>query len=492
MGHVRRMPPERRLDHANLAKWLAAEPARWKAWYDRFEASRNELLEIGPDRERSTLPPWTEVCEILPHVFRYAKLRVVNSDDTAVDAPLQFERSYSPNGSSLPRDVYSVIIGGNRLSRGLTIEGLCIAYYTRTAATLLEDTTVQRERWFGYRGRHLEFCRLFTHRSLALTLQRFHEHDEDLREQLSWHLTHGKRPDNATFRFLTLRDSLPTAKLGRGRGPGVIDVSGSRPFVDRVQMGQAPLELSAAESNEAAAAAFATTILSAGESIEDRSGKPIAAVLRDREATEVISFLEQFVYTFHNPDPRVGIGWNLRDYYRPPDRGYAATRPGIPARTDPFLVAAYLRFWQAAYERCRSDPSSNRYRGGDSISPWIPIPPPRFNLALRFGTLVPTRRSPFRHRLLNRAVSDNGAVGSRWGGRGYGSAGDEWIDLHTVPTNTATPRASGSPGLVLLHIIGEGAEGISKNGETYVFDRPCLGLVIPSGGPCIQFVLAEG
>ena len=492
LGQVRHTLPERRIDDDALAGWLAAEAERWRAWYNRYQTSRSELLEISPDRQRAPLGAWSDVCGLLPQVFRYTKLRVVNSDESAVDVPLQFNPSYSHDGLNSPRDVYSVIIGGNRLSRGLTIEGLCISYYTRTAVTLLEDTTVQRERWFGYRGRHLEFCRLFTHRSLALQLRRFHEHDEDLREQLFWHLRHGKKPEKATFRFLTLRASRPTAKLGRGRGPEIIDVSGSRPFIDRVQMGQGTLERSAAAANEANAALLGATMLEAGESIGDRSGNQIAAVLRDRHASEVVRFLERLVYTFHNPDPLAGIGWNLREFYRPRHPDYATTRVGVSPRADPFLIAAYLKFWQAAYEECESDPSRNRYRARDSVTTWVPVPPPRFNLALRFGTLRPTPSSPFNHQLLNRAVSENGAVGSRWGGRGYGSRGDEWIDWKGVPTDKAVPRPTGSPGLALLHIIGRDATGISNNGETYAFDRPCVGLVIPGGGPCIQFVLAEG
>ena len=257
-------------------------------------------------------------------------------------------------------------------------------------------------------------------------------------------------------------------------------------------MGPGSLERLAAAANEAAAAKIAATILEDGEPIEDRSGNQIAAVLRDTHVTDIVSFLERFVYTFHNPDPRVGIGWNLREFYRPPHPKYATTRPGLSPRADPFLIAAYLKFWQTAYEQCKRDPSSNRFRSADSVSTWVPVSPPRFNLALRFGMLRPTPRSPFTHQLLNRAVAENGVVGSRWGGRGYGSPGDEWIDVAAAPTDRATPRSIRSPGLALLHVIGSDARGISKNGVAYAFDRPCVGLVIPSGGPCIQFVLAEG
>ena len=39
-------------------------------------------------------------------------------------------------------DLYSIIIGGNKLSRGLTLEGLCISYFCRSSETIAEDTTV--------------------------------------------------------------------------------------------------------------------------------------------------------------------------------------------------------------------------------------------------------------------------------------------------------------------------------------------------------------
>lgn len=42
-----------------------------------------------------------------------------------------------------------VAIGGNSLSRGLTLEGLCVSYFYRN--TQMYDTLMQMGRWFGYR-----------------------------------------------------------------------------------------------------------------------------------------------------------------------------------------------------------------------------------------------------------------------------------------------------------------------------------------------------
>lgn len=53
-----------------------------------------------------------------------------------------------------------IAVGGDKLSRGLTLEGLTISYFTRAAGAM--DTLMQMGRWFGYRHGYLDLCRLFT------------------------------------------------------------------------------------------------------------------------------------------------------------------------------------------------------------------------------------------------------------------------------------------------------------------------------------------
>lgn len=483
--NIARVAPRDRISGDHLARWLESEPEAWRAWHTDFRRSRQVLLEVSPDRIRSDFPRWEDVHAALHDVFQHVELRVVNSDDDSVDAPLQFQPTYVVDGIRPPRDVYSIVIGGNRLSRGLTLEGLCVSYYTRSSNTLVEDTTVQRERWFGYRGHHLEFCRLFTHRSLGIRLRRFHEHDEDLRRQLAWNVQNGRSPANATYRFLTIRDSVPTAKQGRGYGPLRLDMSGARVFIDRVQMGKGTPELIAAGRNQEAALAIAENVLGGGEPLQEDRGY----VRKDVSPEEVSDYLDRFVYSFHNPDPNRGIGWNLRSYYRSHDASLSVTGYGFLPSSDPFLLAAYLRFWGAACEECRTDPTTIRFRAADGVSDWRPRPPPAFNVALRYGTLAPDPESPFAHRLLNREVDGDGYVGSRWGGR-RGGVGDEWIDI-PPGGNRESPRDVGQPGLMLLHVIGRQARGLKGYGEPYPYDRPCVGLVIPEGGPALEVVMAE-
>lgn len=53
-----------------------------------------------------------------------------------------------------------IAIGGDKLSRGLTLEGLTVSYFTRSASAM--DTLMQMGRWFGYRPGYLDLCRLYT------------------------------------------------------------------------------------------------------------------------------------------------------------------------------------------------------------------------------------------------------------------------------------------------------------------------------------------
>jgi hypothetical protein len=53
----------------------------------------------------------------------------------------------------------AIVIGGHRLSRGLTLEGLSVSYFTRNSKAY--DTLMQMCRWFGYRPRYKDLCRVY-------------------------------------------------------------------------------------------------------------------------------------------------------------------------------------------------------------------------------------------------------------------------------------------------------------------------------------------
>ena len=66
-----------------------------------------------------------------------------------------------------PDGYWVIAVGGLKLSRGLTLEGLSISFFLRNA--LAYDTLTQMCRWFGYRDGYEDLCRLYL-------LQSAHEH----------------------------------------------------------------------------------------------------------------------------------------------------------------------------------------------------------------------------------------------------------------------------------------------------------------------------
>lgn len=59
----------------------------------------------------------------------------------------------------VPPGVRVIAVGGNSLSRGLTLEGLCVSYFLRNSRAY--DTLLQMGRWFGYRDGYRDLCRVF-------------------------------------------------------------------------------------------------------------------------------------------------------------------------------------------------------------------------------------------------------------------------------------------------------------------------------------------
>lgn len=56
-------------------------------------------------------------------------------------------------------EVWKILVGGTKLSRGFTVEGLTVTVYTRV--TVAADTLMQMARWFGYRKHYRDLVRLY-------------------------------------------------------------------------------------------------------------------------------------------------------------------------------------------------------------------------------------------------------------------------------------------------------------------------------------------
>lgn len=80
--------------------------------------------------------------------------------------------------------LHKIYIGGDLLQRGLTFPNLIVSYFTRFAKSGGNmDTTLQRARWFGYRSKYLDICKIFTTNDIAKEFAVLAEVEDDLWEQ---------------------------------------------------------------------------------------------------------------------------------------------------------------------------------------------------------------------------------------------------------------------------------------------------------------------
>lgn len=111
--------------------------------------------------------------ELKPHLARAIEklteggvpVSVVNSD------PSIQENQQSIDFES--QDVWRILVGGTKLSRGFTIEGLTVSYYRRR--TLQADTMMQAGRWFGFRPGYQDLVRLYIRRDDEIDLYKAFE-----------------------------------------------------------------------------------------------------------------------------------------------------------------------------------------------------------------------------------------------------------------------------------------------------------------------------
>ena len=108
-----------------------------KMWVEDFEPTSDHIrtLDIGRALPSTT---WEQVSEHLVNSVEKIQPQVVNSErKDAID--------YDGNAA---QGLSIIAIGGDKLSRGLTLEGLSISYFLRASKC---RTLMQMGRWFGYR-----------------------------------------------------------------------------------------------------------------------------------------------------------------------------------------------------------------------------------------------------------------------------------------------------------------------------------------------------
>lgn len=119
-------------------------------------------------------------------------------------------------------------VGGNRLSRGLTLEGLTVSYFLRTATMC--DTLLQMARWYGFRRGYEDLIRIWTTDGIARWFSELALVEQSMRDSITALARAERRPYQMAIRLRAHSDLLLTARNKSGAAKTVQDSwSGEHP-----------------------------------------------------------------------------------------------------------------------------------------------------------------------------------------------------------------------------------------------------------------------
>lgn len=119
-----------------------------RIWQMEFEPTCEAIRHSAPEENLVTVT-WPQVAAELAEAVARIEIKEINGHATDALDYVAHRQGFNV-----------VAIGGDKLSRGLTLEGLSVSYFLR--ASQMYDTLMQMGRWFGYRPGYLDLCRLFT------------------------------------------------------------------------------------------------------------------------------------------------------------------------------------------------------------------------------------------------------------------------------------------------------------------------------------------
>lgn len=146
----------------------------------------SKFLKNVIERKESAIKKLKECCDVVfptnsDKIYNYIIDNIARNNLIVMNSDL--EKHYQNNKSAtIPEVPFTIVIGGNIVSRGITFENLLSMFFTRTAKTIQQDTYIQRARMFGNRKEYLERFTLYITKDLySAWSQCFRSHDLSLR-----------------------------------------------------------------------------------------------------------------------------------------------------------------------------------------------------------------------------------------------------------------------------------------------------------------------
>ena len=197
-------------------------------WLEDFALTSRKVVELHAEMALGcTELTWDDVQSKLVEASQRIQVKVING--AARDALDYWDH---------PEGLSAIAIGGDKLSRGLTLEGLSISYYLR--ASRMYDTLLQMGRWFGYRPGYVDLCRLYT----TEELREFYSHitmaTDELRQEFDQMADRGMTPMQFGLRVRTHPAGLVITAANKMRNGTPMSLSYSNTISETITFDRSP------------------------------------------------------------------------------------------------------------------------------------------------------------------------------------------------------------------------------------------------------------
>ena len=181
---------------------------------------REEYRDYGiPDDEINDYPDYREIEKEISHIvnlnlnkirlneneeLKYGEgihLCIDNCMNNGINEENEHVRLVYPSRQNMPDKAPAfLVIGGQTLSRGLTLEGLLCTYFLRT--TKQADTLMQMGRWFGYRKGYELLPRIWITKKTRQKFEFLSDLDQELRNEINLMEINGISPSECGPRIM--------------------------------------------------------------------------------------------------------------------------------------------------------------------------------------------------------------------------------------------------------------------------------------------------
>lgn len=274
-------------------------------WERDFALTSKQVLEAVPDPSATPLA-WADVEPLIASAaLSIQQPRQING----LAGEVLDYKTHEKTGLNV------IAIGGDKLSRGLTLEGLTISYFLR--ASKMYDTLMQMGRWFGYRPGYLDLCRLYTTSEMASWFSHIAEASDELKADFDRMAATGGTPRDFGHRVRSHPLMLVTSKVKMRNGQA-IDISFQGDISETIDFWRTRDRLSANWN-----AATRLIELVEGRGIERESTRGRQLIWRSVDVDAVLEFLA--AYTEHEASRKVRTSL-LADYIRAEGQSDRLTR----------------------------------------------------------------------------------------------------------------------------------------------------------------------